>query len=231
MNRALTVIFLSLLAMQSYAQKGSVEASSREDLLAKIGVPTVYVLPEFEECHIYYKDGSVTRSMLNICAFDNSVRFINAQDTLKLRSIDNVDFILSSEKKFVNRDGAVLEVLREGADYSLVERKRLKISEPKQDSGYGAVPASSSAKTASNDDYSIHETHSYGFLVSVDYSVSYDYYLLSPESEVIRSRKSSFIKAFPRIKDGINSVVKSRKIDFNDREDVIWLYDYCLSVL
>lgn len=231
MKRALTVIFLSLLAFQIHAQKGSIEANSREDLLAKLGVPTVYVLPQFEECHIYYKDGSMVRSVLNVCAFDNSVRFINGKDTLKLRSVDNVDCILSEQRKFVNRDGAVVEVLREGADYVLAERKRLKISEPKQDSGYGAVPASSSAKIAANDDYSIHESHSYGFLVSVDYSVSYDYYLISPDSELIRSRKSSFIKAFPKLKDGINSVVKSRKIDFDKKEDVIWLYEYCLSVL
>lgn len=213
------------------AQKGSIEANSREDLLAKIGVPTVYVLPEFEECQLYYKDGSMTKSEINVCAFDNSVRFTLGKDTLRLRSTENVDYILSKEKKFVNRDGMILEVLRESGEYALGERKRLRISEPKQDSGYGAVPASSSARTASSNDYSTVESHSYGYLVSVDYAVSYDYYLISPEGEVIQAKKKSFIKAFPKVKDGINTVVKTRKIDFDKKEDVIWLYDYCLSVL
>lgn len=218
-------------AFALFAQKGTVDANSREDLLAKIGVPTVYVLPEFEDCILYYKDGSMTKSIINVCAFDNSVRFTLGKDTLRLRSIENVDYILSSQKKFVYRDGMVLDVLREGAEYTLAERKRLKISEPKQDSGYGAVPASSSAKTASSNDYTTHEGHSYGYMVSVNYAVSYDYYLISPEGKVIQARKQSFIKAFPKIKDGINAVVKSKKIDFDKKEDVVWLYDYCLSVL
>lgn len=213
------------------AQKGSIEANSREDLLSKIGVPTVYVLSEFEECHLYYKDGSMTKSEINICAFDNSVRFILGKDTLRLRSAENVDYILSKEKKFVNRDGMILEVLRESGEYAIGERKRLKISEPKQDNGYGAVPASSSAKTATSNDFTTHESHSYGYMVSVDYAVSYDYYLISPEGKVIQAKKNSFLKAFPKIKDGINSVVKSKKIDFDKKEDVIWLYEYCLSVL
>ena len=68
-------------------------------------------------------------------------------------------------------------------------------------------------------------------MVSVNYAVSYDYYLISPEGKVIQARKQSFIKAFPKIKDGINAVVKSKKIDFDKKEDVVWLYDYCLSVL
>lgn len=231
MKKFVVAIAMCFMTAALFAQKGSVEANSREDLLAKIGVPTVYVLPEFEECFLYYKDGSMTKSVINVCAFDNSVRFTLGKDTLKLRSIDNVDYILSSQKKFVYRDGLVLDVLREGAEYSLAERKRLKISEPKQDSGYGAVPASSSAKTASSNDYATHEGHSYGYMVSVDYAVSYDYYLVSPEGEVIQAKKKAFIKAFPKIKDGINTVVKTRKIDFGKKEDIVWLYDYCLSVL
>ena len=189
------------------------------------------MLPEFEECYLYYKDASVTKSQINVCAFDNSVRFILGKDTLKLRSVENVDYILSKEKKFVNRDKMILDVLRESGEFALAERKRLKISEPKQESGYGAIPASSSARTASSNDYTTVESHSYGYMVSVDYAVSYDYYLISPEGDVIQAKKSSFIKAFPKIKDGINAVVKTRKIDFDKKEDVVWLYDYCLSVL
>ena len=203
-----------------HAQKGSIEATSREDLLSKIGVATAYSLPEFSEAHVYYKDGSMTKSKLNVCAFDNSVRFINGRDTLRLRSIGNVDFILTENEKFLNR---------ETPSIALGERKRLKLSEPKNESGYGGVPASSSAKTSSNDDFSTTDTHSYGYLVNVDYSVSYDYYLIGAEGKGVQAKRAAFEKAFPALKDKIRSIIKLRRLDLDKREDVLYLFDYCLN--
>ena len=211
------------------AQKGSIEASSREDLLAKIGVATAYSLPEFSEAHVYYKDGSMTKSKLNVCAFDNSVRFINGRDTLKLRSIGNVDYILTENDKFLNREGVVYRLLRETPTLALGERKRLKLSEPKTESGYGALPPSSSAKTSSNDDFSTTDTHSYGYLVNVDYTVSYDYYLIGEKGKGVQAKRSSFEKAFPALKDKIRSIIKLRRLNLDKREDVIYLFDYCLN--
>ena len=179
-------------------------------------------------------------STLNVCAFDNSVRFISGKDTLKLRSIDNVDCILTSENKFVRRDGMVLNLLRESELCSLGERKRLKLSEPKKDGGYGAVPASSSARVASNDDHSSTDSHSYGYLVSVlmthtlvsvDYLVSFDYYLVMPDGSVVQAKKAAFVAAFPLIKDKINSIIKLKKLKLAKKEDVLYLYDYCLHEL
>ena len=212
-----------------HAQKGSIEASSREDLLAKIGVATAYSLPEFSEAHVYYKDGSMTKSTLNVCAFDNSVRFINGRDTLRLRSIGNVDFILTENEKFLNREGVVYRLLRETPSIALGERKRLKLSEPKNESGDGGVPASSSAKTSSNDDFSTTDTHSYGYLVNVDYSVSYDYYLIGAEGKGVQAKRAAFEKAFPALKDKIRSIIKLRRLNLDKREDVIYLFDYCLN--
>ncbi|MGM9781256.1 MAG: hypothetical protein ACI3Y7_05310 [Candidatus Cryptobacteroides sp.] len=218
-----------LCACVCYAQKGSIEATSREDLLSKIGVETAYSLPEFSEAHVYYKDGSMTKSKLNVCAFDNSVRFINGRDTLKLRSIGNVDYILTENDKFLNREGVVYRLLRDAGSIALGERKRLKLSEPKNESGYGGVPASSSAKTSSNDDFSTTDTHSYGYLVNVDYSVSYDYYLIGAEGKGVQAKRAAFEKAFPALKDRIRSIVKLRRLNLDKREDVLYLFDYCLN--
>ena len=222
---------LSLLsgANLCHAQKGSIEASSREDLLAKIGVATAYSLPEFSEAYVFYKDGSMTKSTLNVCAFDNSVRFINGRDTLKLRSIVNVDYMLTENDKFLHREGVVYRLLRETPSLALGERKRLKLSEPKMESGYGALPPSSSAKTSSNDDFSTTDTHSYGYLVNVDYTVSYDYYLIGEKGKGVQAKRSAFEKAFPALKDKIRSIIKLRRLNLDKREDVTYLFDYCLN--
>ena len=53
MRRILSAMAMLLCSITLSAQKGSIEANSREDLLSKIGVPTVYVLSEFEECRLY----------------------------------------------------------------------------------------------------------------------------------------------------------------------------------
>ncbi len=231
MRKALLSLVLLGISSGLFAQKGSVEAYSRDNLLSKLETSIVYSLPEFVEGHVYYKDASVTVSTLNVCAFDNSVRFLAGKDTLKLRSIDNVDCILTPDNKFVRRDGMVLNLLRESESCSLGERKRLKLSEPKMDGGYGAIPASSSARVASNDDHSSTDSHSYGYLVSVDYLVSYDYYLVMPDGSVVQAKKAAFVAAFPVLKDKINSIIKLRKLKLARKEDVLYLYDYCLHEL
>lgn len=224
-----TILLISFTASVVSAQEGTIEAYSRENLLHRIDMQTAYAFGEFTDCEVHYLDGSVTKSSLNICAFDNSVRFIARTDTLKVSNIGQVDYILSPDRKFVFRDGMVLELLRETPEVSLAEKKRLKLDEPKMEGSYGTVPASSSAKTTSNDDYSLGDTHSYGYLVSVDYKVTYNYYLIDGKGNVNRATRNAFINAFPEIKDKIKATVKLRKTDFDNREDVTYLFDYCLN--
>lgn len=213
-----------------FCQKGSIMAYSRDDLLHKIDMQTAYVLPEFTESTVHYLDGSVTTSSVNICAFDNSLRFVSGRDTMLVRNIDNVDFVLSPDRKFVYRDKMMLEILRDGSPVSLAEKKRLKISEPKMEQGsYGAVPPSSSAKMTTTDDFRLGESRSYGHLVSVDYSVSWDYYLVTASGDVEKASRKAFLQAFPEQEDKIKAAIKEKKLKFDDRDDVLYLYDYCLN--
>lgn len=210
------------------AQEGTVEAYSREDLLHKIDMQTAYVLPEFAPSEVHYLDGSVTTAELNICAADNSVRFIaSGADTMIVRNIGSVDFILASGRKFAVRDGMVLELLRESPSLSLAERKRLRLDEPRMEGSYGTVPPSSSARTTMADDYASTESRTYGYLVKIGYKVSYDYYLIDGEGDAGKASRKTFTEAFPALKDEIRATVRLRKIRFDDRDDVTYLYDYC----
>ena len=225
-----SILSLVLAASALSAQKGSIEARSRDDLLHKLDMSVAYVLPEFTDCQVHWLDGRMTASPLNICAFDNSARFIAGRDTMIVRNIDNVDFILSPDRKFVYRDKMLLELLRETPDLSLAEKKRLRISEPKMEQGsYGAIPASSSARTTTTDDYRLSESRSYGRLVSVDYSVSWDYYLIDGEGNVTKAGRKAFLDVFPGMEDEIKAIIRQRKLKLDERDDVLYLYDYCLN--
>ena len=231
MRKFLCLVLSLLLAVSVlFAQKGSVEARSRDDLLHKIEMPVAYVMPVFTECEVHYLNGGVTMSTMNICSFDNSARFISGRDTMIVKNIDRVDFILSPDRKFVYRDGMLLELLRETPEVSLAEKKRLRISEPKMEQGsYGAIPASSSARTTTTDDYRLSESRSYGRLVTVDYSVSWDYYLVDADGNVSKANRKAFLETFPELKDGVKAIIRQRKLKFDNRDDVLYLYDYCLN--
>ncbi len=226
------LLFATLLlsaAAALHAQEGTIEAYSREDLLHKIDMQTAYSFPEFTDCQVYYLDGSMTESKLNICAADNSIRFISGADTLKVRNTGSIDRILSPDRKFLVRDGMVLELIRELPSLSLAEKKRLRLDEPKKEGSYGTVPPSSSARTTASDDYRSTESRSYGYLVKIGYRVSYDYYLVDGNGKVTKASRKSFSAAFPEIKDKIRANVKLRKLKFDDRDDVSYLYDYCIN--
>ncbi len=231
MRKIQLLALIMMFASPAFAQKGSVEVYSREDLLTKIDMSIAYSLPEFSEGDIYFNNGTKTKPVLNICAVDNSVRYVFGRDTLKLANIEDVNAILVSGRTFVYRDNAILELLSDAGVWALGERKRLKLEEPRQEGGYGSVPPSSSARTTSNNDYSSTDTHTYGYLVEVGYSVSYDYYLIDSEGELHKLNSlTSFVRAFPEHKDKIKSFAKGRKPDFSDREDMKSLFDYCISI-
>lgn len=230
MKRSVSFILATLISIAAFAQKGTVEAYSREDLLGKVGVGVAYELAEFADGTVYYKDGTVTKSRVNICAFDNSLRFISAADTLVSRLDDHVDFILAGDRKIVRRNGMWLTLLSDSDSHSLVRKKLLRIGEPAREGGYGSVPPSSSAKTSAADSHAMVESHSYGYLVSVDWSVSFDYYLVDKDSgKVTRAGRAAFLSAFPDRKDGIKSVIRQRRLDLDDEQDVMALFDYCTT--
>ena len=64
-----SILSLVLAASALSAQKGSIEARSRDDLLHKLDMSVAYVLPEFTDCQVHWLDGRMTASPLNICAF------------------------------------------------------------------------------------------------------------------------------------------------------------------
>ena len=94
---------------------------------------------------------------------------------------------------------------------------------------YGTVPPSSSARTTMADDYASTESRTYGYLVKIGYKVSYDYYLIDGEGDAGKASRKTFTEAFPALKDEIRATVRLRKIRFDDRDDVTYLYDYCSS--
>ncbi len=231
MRKFMLLTLLFSFTSLAFAQKGTVNAYSRQDLLNKIDVSVAYSLPEFTEGEIFFNNGTKTKPVMNICAIDNSVRYVFGRDTLKMANISDVYLILVSGRKFVCREDSVVELLRDNGAWALGERKRLKLEEPRKEGGYGSIPPSSSARTTSNSDFSSTDTHTYGYLVEVGYSVSYDYYLIDTEGELHRLNNiTSFTKAFPQHKDKIRSFVKSSKTDLSEKEGIISLFDYCLSL-
>lgn len=230
MRRIIAAILFMLLPLGLFCQqKGSVEAYSREDLLSRLDMSVAYVFPSFVEGQVVYTDGTGTTARLNVCTFDNSVRFISGPDTLKLRSPRKIDLILTPEGTIVHRGGMMLELLRDEGAVLLTERKRLRLNEPSKGGGYGSIPPSSSARTTSADNHNMVESHSYGYLVSVSWSLNSDFYLVSAGGKVLQAGKSAFMALFPELKNEIKSEIKLRKTDFKKKEDIVSLYDWCIS--
>lgn len=228
-NIIIVLLFVPLFGL--WAQKGTVEASSRADFLSKIGVATCYTFPEFVKGDVIYNTGLKTSSTLNVCAVDNSVRFLSGRDTLKLVGQEKVSHILTPEGTFLNRGGQMLLLLRDGKQWALGQRKRLSFNEPKKSEGYGAIPASSTARTSVVDDITTADNRAYGYTVSIDYRVSYDFFLIPAEGDPIRATKSSFAKCFPALKAEIKAKIKSDSLNLESEEDVISLYEFCQSHL
>jgi len=74
-----------------------------------------YVYEDFSEGMIFYRDGTANKAQVNIHLNAGELQFLKG-DVIMTRALDDVDFVVVNNEKFVPANGQMMKVLSENLD-------------------------------------------------------------------------------------------------------------------
>jgi len=176
-----------------------------------VGVPAdiYYLMPSFGEGMVWFSDKGPAEGQLNICAEDNSLRFMDNGKELVASSIDNVVKVRIDSAVFVRKEECFYRIYPVSETAWLAVRRNLDIQRDAQLGAYGGYSRTSSIREQSTL-YSDGVSYKLESAAKYPYSVSESYFLYENGS-LSPLNKRSLRKLFPQRKDDIDAYLKSKR--------------------
>jgi hypothetical protein len=220
---SILIIHLSLSAQNS--EFITVKAGNK--ILDYFPIPVRYRYPEFTSGQVLFKNGMVNTSRLNYNFLIDEIEFIQSRDTLAIIKKKDIRLIVVAADTFLFDNGYLEQI--HGGQVKVGLRQRIKLKEVQKKDSYGT----SSSGSASN---------SYGLLPSQGnfyklvpnedmlFQKTLEYYLATPSSGFVPFKKKSVLQLFPQKTDEIKLYLKSNKVDFDSRDDLLRFADFLRSL-
>ncbi len=182
-----------------------------------------YRYPEFTTGTVIFKNGSKIEAKLNYNLMVREMEYLEGKDTLSIANETDIQQIIISDTVFEVNKG-YLELIYKGKVtvgmkqyYSLMDVRK---KDPYGDIGSGAATDSYS---------SLHsDGHYYKLTANQDriFQKVVEYYLATPTSGFVFFNKKKVKKLFPQQKKAIDEYLKSNKVDFDSKKDLLRFAEY-----
>ena len=200
MKHKKTLLLISLLAIESGA------AFAQDN-----GIPkdVFYLMPEFGNGSIVYNGKAPAKGTLNICAVDNSIRFIdNGGQELAADTDESVLRDVIGNVAFERNGNAFVRLVPVTDEVSIAVKREVLIMSDSKSGGYGMASQTSSitelsSLSAGGNLYRLDDVRDVPYRVTETASLFYNGAFLQPN-------KKSFQKCFPDKKDEIEAFFKSQ---------------------
>lgn len=175
---------------------------------AQAGIPAevFYMLPEFRQGMVYFSDRGPAQGELNICAVDQTLRFLDQGQELTSDS-ENINRIIIDDIVFVRIDGAFYRLYPITDGLTLAFRRDVEILRDVKKSAYGIETRTSAIRE-------VGMIQSDGMMHTLQSSRSYPYNVtescfLYEAGGITPVSKRSIRKRFPNRKDELDAWIKS----------------------
>ena len=209
--------FIILLAIAS-----SVAVRAQNKGAGDIPADIYYLMPSFAQGTIYMRGQIPAQGELNICAVDNSLRFIdkNGQE-LSATNADNIVKVRIDTVFFMRNEGVYYRMYPVLADMGVAVRRNVRIIRDAKESGYGGTSQTSAIKS-----YGTIYTDGVAYKLGKDkkypWESSEEIYVYKGESLMPLSKRA-LRKLFPARKADIDAWFKAGNTLPEDRGEVILL--------
>jgi len=216
-------IFMILSSCLS-AQKGklySVLAGSKVEDCIPFGER--YRFPEFTSGKVIFRNGSNTEAKLNYNFLVREMQYMHGKDTLAITNENDILQIIIADHTFVVNKGYIELIYNDKVIVGISQYFNL-LDVRKKDS-YGVQSSGSSAESKSS-----FLTSGQSFKLTLDQDrlfqkVSF-YYIATSSTDFVLFTKKKVMQLFPQNKKTIESYLKSNKVDFDSRDDLLRLAGY-----
>lgn len=135
MKRIITAIFALAITVAASAQPSKAIPDS-----------LIYLLPEYAQGTVIYNTGEHGQGMLNICAIDHVIRFINGSQIMYLENDDIATRVSIAGHTFVKNKDKYYELMELVDDMSYAELREVVILPDVAEGAFGGKDITSSAK-------------------------------------------------------------------------------------
>lgn len=210
----------------------SLSAQKYEPVTVKAGMKVVdcfpfnerYRYPEFVIGRIQLKNGIYSDTKLNYNFLNGEMEYIKNRDTLAIANTKDIRFVAIAQDTFYYEKGYYMELIS-GGPVKVALKQYIMLKETLKKDSYGTSSAGSA-------------TNSYGMLPSqgnffklianedMVFQRTLEYYLSDKSGGFVAFSKKNVRQLFPKHKASTKTYLKSNKVDFAKRDDLIRFADY-----
>ena len=183
-------------------------AGAQEPTIQGIPADVYYLMPSFGKGMIYFRGQGPAQGDLNICAVDNTLRFIDGEGKeLVASEVDNVIMVRIDTVAFLRSQGTFFRTYPVSDGVGAALRREVRIVKDEKKGGYGTTSRTSSTKEygtlyAEGAVYDLDKDKVYPYEV-------HEYIFLYEGNDVIPLSKNNLKKLFPERKEEIEAYFKA----------------------
>ena len=214
----------------------SLSAQKYETVTVKAGMRVVdcfpfaerYRYPEFVIGRIHFKSGVYSETKLNYDFLNGEMEYLKNKDTLAIVNKKDIRFVVVAQDTFYYEKGYYLELIS-GGTVKVVMKEYIKLKETQKQDSYGT--SSSGSSTTSYGSLPVGGNF-YMLTANEDmvFQKTREYYLSDQSGRFVSYTKKNVIQLFPQHEDKIKAYLKSNKVKFDNRDDLIRLADYLSAI-
>ena len=199
MKRTLLLLSLLFAGLSAFGQEAQ----------GNIPAEVFYLLPEFRQGMVYFSDQGPAQGNLNICAVDQTLRFMDKDQELS-SGADNINRVIVDDIVFVKIDRAFYRLYPITDDLVLAFRRDVEILRDVKTGAYGIQSRTSSIREVGS-------LQADGMMYTLQSSKNYPYNVtescfLYQAGNVDPITKRSLRKRFPERKNDLDAWLKSHSI-------------------
>lgn len=217
-------------------KKGRLLAQKHEAVIVKAGTRIIdyfpiserYLYGDFTQGKATFKNKKVYSSEFNYNILSGEMEFINSNDTLVVTNQKDLSSIVVEQDTFYYHNG-YLQIIRNGT-LKVYLKHHIAIKDIHKKGAMGTVNRSAASEY---DNYFLTNSLSRDMVVDIDMKLQREelYFFSTPEKEFVRFTKDRIIISVPGKSGVIKKYIKSNKIDFKSKNDLLQLADFVSKLL
>jgi hypothetical protein len=181
-----------------------------------------YRYPEFIDGQVVFKNGTYSNVKLDYYYLTGEMSFIQAKDTLIIAKKKEVSYVVAQDTFFY--DNGYIELIS-GGKLRIGLKQYVKIKDVLKKGAYGTTNRNSSIDTykslwANNNSYTLIPNE------DIEVQMTLEYFISDSSGGFLPFSKKTAIQLFPQNEDNIKAYIKSNKVDFESRADLLKFADY-----
>jgi hypothetical protein len=181
-----------------------------------------YRYKDFIPGKVVFKSGKTNDLKLNYNFLFGEIEFIQSTDTLYISKKKDIRYVVAQDTFFF--DGGYIEYISRGP-VKVGLRQYVKLKEVLEEGAFGTTNRASSVDT-----YSSMSSNGISYdlvpLQDIEVQMTVEFYLRNPNGGFIMFNKKNVLQLYPEHTDKIKAFIKSNKVDFESRNDLLDFADF-----